>query len=101
MDHQTEDFDFVGVDLQYDPMCLLLQIQSHLDEVYDSKRLQAVAISVVNVFEERYHGKLDTFGQGSMKSITGIKEAFYWDLDDHHLLPSTGKHLKFPGLADE
>lgn len=97
MDHQTEDFDFVGVDLQYDPMCLLLQIQSHLDQVYDSKRLQAVAISVVNVFEERYHGKLDTFGQGSMKSITGIKEA----LNDHHLLPSIGKHLKFSGLADE
>lgn len=54
MTRQTKNLDFVGIDLQFDPACLLFQIES---KVRDSERKQADVIDIVQMFERSYQDR--------------------------------------------
>lgn len=70
---QTERFYIVGIYHQSNSACLLLQIQNHLTKIYDSMREQADIITVIEVFEKRWHNQLNSSissSQGNIKHVT-------------------------------
>lgn len=73
MTRQTENFGLGGAYLQFNFTCLSFQIHSHLTKPNNMVKEQRDVISLVGVFDEKYHRTFNSSpssGQDSIKNVT-------------------------------